>query len=55
MLSLLLLLLLLLTDEYTRVQLHKTENIEGSDYINANYVQVLSCDCHVTCHVTCLL
>jgi tyrosine-protein phosphatase non-receptor type 12/18/22 len=25
--------------EYTRVQLHKTEGVEGSDYINANYIQ----------------
>ena len=26
--------------EYTRVQLHKIEGVEGSEYINANYVQV---------------
>ncbi|XP_003383058.2 PREDICTED: tyrosine-protein phosphatase non-receptor type 12-like [Amphimedon queenslandica] len=25
--------------EYTRVQLHKIEGVEGSDYINANYIQ----------------
>lgn len=29
-------------DEYTRVQLHKIEGVEGSDYINANYIQVLN-------------
>ena len=26
--------------EYTRVQLHKIEDVEGSDYINANYILV---------------
>ena len=32
-------------DEYTRVQLHKADDVEGSDYVNANYIQVhLSCD-----------
>ena len=26
--------------EYTRVELHPVEGVEGSDYINANYVLV---------------
>ncbi len=26
--------------EYTRVSLHPTEGVEGSDYINANYITV---------------
>jgi len=29
--------------EYTRVQLHLTEGIEHSDYINANYINVCIC------------
>ena len=35
-----LMLLSLLTVEYTRVQLHLIEGIEHSDYINANYINV---------------
>ena len=28
------------TDEHTRVALHREEGVEGSDYINANYITV---------------
>ena len=28
------------TVEYTRVSLHAIDGVEGSDYVNANYVQV---------------
>ena len=36
--------------EYTRVQLHKIEGVEGSEYINANYVQVRRRHTHTHTH-----
>lgn len=38
-------LLLFTAVEYTRVELHPVEGVEGSDYINANYVLVRMCVC----------
>ena len=41
------LLILFPSVEYTRVQLHKIEGVEGSEYINANYVQVRHAHTHI--------
>ena len=43
----------LLADEHSRVKLAPVKGVQGSDYINANYLDVSGqwrgeCDCHVT-------